>query len=110
MPAPQQILVATKTVGSEFNIVREKAFVLCGGLPAGENVRLQMQDPIGTWRDISEGSGVRFEASDFHSTATNPGSLKFFYAAPGQLYRLVASAAGAVAWLLYGDPIPGVSE
>ena len=110
MPASKLVLTATKTEGVAFNILREKAFILIRDLPSGGSVRLEIMDPDGDWVDISEGSGVLFDASDFNAAATEPGSLKFFYAAPGQNYRLVASAAGGKAWLLYSDPIPGVHE
>lgn len=110
MPAPKSILEAADTEGSPFNVTREKAFILFGDLPADEFARLQMRDPAGTWRDISAGSGVRFEEDDFNRLADDPGSLKFFYAAPGQNYRIVVSVAGGVAWLLYGDPIAGLKD
>ena len=110
MPAPKKILFVDETEGDPFHIVREKAFILFEDLPAGAIARLEMLDPAGAWTDISEGSGVRFEDDDFNAAATKPGSLKFFYAAPGQNYRLVASVIGGIAWLLYGDPIPGVGE
>ena len=110
MPAPKQLLVSTESESDPFFIYREKAFILLADLPAGATAHLEIKDPTGVWRDISGGDGVRFEAPDFDSTATKPASLKFFYAAPMQSYRLTVSVAGAVAWLLYGGVPPGAPE
>ena len=110
MPGPRKVLSAGDTIGVEFNVLIERAFILFADLPDGAVARLQIQDPDGGWRDVSAGDGVRFDEEDFDEDVDNPGAMKFFYAAPGQTYRLVATAAGGQAWLLYGEPQPGLRQ
>lgn len=107
MPAPREILTVAQTMGDEFVVLREKAFILFTDLPATATARIEMQDPAGDWVDISSGSGVRFEDTDFNAGATKPGALKFFYVAQGQKYRILASVVGGRAWLLYNDRVVG---
>lgn len=106
----KQVLTDDVLEGDPFHSIREKAFILCVDLPAGAMIRLQILDPAGTWRDISEGSGIRFEGADFNDAAADSGSMKFFYAVPGASYRLVSSFIGAVAWLMYNEIVPGLTE
>ena len=107
----KEILVKTKTDGSIFHVILERAFILVLDPPVGIVIKLQMQDPAGkVWYDISSGSGVRFDTSDFDATATKKASLKFFNAAPFMNYRLVASVIGARAFLTYAVPAPGQKE
>ena len=115
MSAPQnpvkQILHATDDVGVSFHAILERAFILVLDPPVGIVIKLYVQDPDGeNWYDISSGSGVRFDTSDFDATATKKASLKFFHAAPFMTYRLSTKVEGARAFLTYSVPVPGQKE
>ena len=107
----KQILGATDDVGESFHAILERAFILVLDPPVGIVIKLYVQDPVGeNWYDISSGSGVRFDTSDFEATATRKASLKFFHAAPFMNYRLATKVEGARAFLTYSVPVPGLKE
>ena len=107
----KQVLTETQTVGSVFHVILDRGFIFVVDPPADVEIKLQMLEPDGsTWYDISAESGVKFDSESFDEDVINKGALKFFYAAPFMNYRLVASAAGARAWLTYAVPAPGVKE
>ena len=93
----QQILASADSVGSEFNAPEEKMFILLTDHAGGDWI-LQIKNPDGDWKDIADDSGgVQFDSD----------GLTIFYCQAYLPYRLNGGTAGAKAWLISGEKMPG---